>query len=141
MGLLAKILGFDRRTVSNRLEKCPKTGAIGGSPAFLLKDAAKYLYANEFYADVDELKPADRKAFWESELKKLEFEIKTKEVILSQVISTKLADIFKDMDLHIAKMCDEIERECGLDVDQRDSVERQLDELRSKLSRIPIPSE
>ncbi len=134
ISMLASVFGFNRQNMSKKMDGVPRNGEINGSAAIFLRDAAEKIYAQEYYADLDDMKPTDRKAYYESELKRVELMDTLGEYTKTEDTHNLVSDVFKRMDLAISIACDEIEREEGLSPAQFESLERQLDKLRVVLA-------
>lgn len=134
VSMLAKALGKDRRTMSKAVKDCAPIGEYMGNPTYGLRDAAEAVFGKAYYTKEGDMKPADRKMYYESEKARVDLEEKLGQLIQTDAAHKFMAALFKDMDLSIAMISDEIERECGLNHEQYVSLERQLDKMRVKLS-------
>jgi len=139
MGELAKLFKMSNRGLSDAAKEVRAEGEIYGKLAYSLPEVAQAVWgltiqdgdAEDPYAG---LKPSDRKALIESQIKYVELQ-----AILGRYTSTDethsfIAEKFKALDLHLATLPDHIERECGLTPEQLTSVDREVDKMRRTLT-------
>lgn len=127
---LARVFDMDRRTIKKRLDGVKQTGMVKGHPAYLLCDAAPAVFGKAYYAKEGDLKPTDRKAYYESELKRIELEAVLGNYMHTDEAHQYLADLFKEMDLRLSILPDNIERKEGIKAELTLSIEQEVDKIR-----------
>lgn len=130
MSMLAKFANKDRATIKKLVKDLPERGTIKGYPAFHLQEAVVAIFSNDYYAQDGDLKPGDRKAFYESELKRYEVEERSGQLIPSERGNRYLANLFKEMDLRLSMLPDNIERKEGIKPELVLSIEQEVDKVR-----------
>lgn len=135
---LAKELNKDRRTIDKRLKDIKPCGMSRGNPVWSLAVACKAIFAGEApelvgEQDPDKMHPADRKAWMESELKRIELFEKKGQYIECEDYREDLAFSFKTLIQGIENLPDILERECNLNMQQFGRMQQAIDDLRDDL--------
>lgn len=142
---IAREWGVDRRTVDNLIADIPPGDKSGANPKWFIKDVAgamdRYLNGGgvatidvggeEF--DPKELMPADRKNWYESEVKRLAVEKEQGRLIQDDEFETALAEAFKIVKTTLVTLADVLERDVGLSAGQVIKTESVVDVLLTTL--------
>jgi len=142
MSALGNEYGIDRRTVAKLLEGIAPSGSARNNPTYQIKDASvpivKYLLGAQTFNegehfDPDKLAPKDRKDWYDSELKRIQHDKVTGELIPADRIANADAAKNKKIALSLDTMADVLERDVGLSTEQVNAVNRIIDAVRNDL--------
>ena len=146
---VAHFFGVSLPTIDNWIMKdCPviQRGAGRGTPwVFDLLDVALWRYGNQPTSndiDPDSLSPRERRDWFESELKKIQFQKEQRQLIPAEEVETVVATAFSTIAQHIRSMPDNLERKLGISSELAEAIEiandDYLEELAISLSKIAM---
>ncbi|MES1927528.1 DUF1441 family protein [Salinisphaera sp. T31B1] len=136
---LAKAFGLHRNTVMNRLNEADirPVAKQGNAPLYALKDAGPALFAHHFATgnalDPDTLDPQSRKAWYQSENERLEFEKAQRHLVPDADVAAEQALLVKAIVNGLDSLPDVLERECGLNAEQLEAVVAEIDAMRDRV--------
>lgn len=117
---LANAFGFHRDTIRKRLiqARVSAVSVNGNTPLYRLADAAKAVFAGTVGAgngvDPDELEPAARKAWFDSENARLRFETECGNLIPAHEVAQSFAEFAKAIVNPLDSLPDVLERKASL---------------------------
>jgi len=140
---LSKLLQMTPRHVSEQIGNLRSTGTVNGKLAYSLPETARKIFGIDLSTeDGDDpyagLKPAERKAVIESQLKYVELQVKLGNYVSTDDLHHFIAEKFKVIDISLSTLPDHIEREVGLSPEQLAIVDREIDKLRVTLTEQEI---
>ena len=133
---LSREFGIARETVARRLADASvrPDGEQGGHPVFRLGEASRALVLAEMpggvCGDPDEMKPQDRKAWYQSEKDRLAVELQQASLVTAEACRDELAAVVKATAMMLDTLPDILERDCGLAGTELDAVENLLRQVR-----------
>lgn len=136
---LARLTGYDRRTVTKRLESVKPAASRHGHAVYHLADAGPALFTDRTtIADMEAIDPAtlpppERDKWYASEIKRLELETRMGRLLDAEETRQRIAETFKRIATSLDTMCDVIEREAGLTPEQVTEMQRIIDQMRAEL--------
>lgn len=142
MSALAEEFNIDRKTVAKLIKGMSPCGSNRGRAVYRIKDVSspivKYFLAAEGVRspedfDPDDLHPKDRKDWYDSELKRIQHDKVTGELIPAEIVANADAAKNKKIALALDTMADVLERDVRLTPDQVTAVNRILDSIRNDL--------
>lgn len=142
MSALAEEYSIDRRTVAKLLEGVESCGSHRNHPTYKLKAATipivKYIVGAQSTTgaatvDPNTLPPKDRKDWYDSELKRIQHDKVTGELIPAELIANADAAKNKKIALSLDTMADVLERDVDLTSEQVQAVNRIIDSIRNDL--------
>ena len=133
---LSRMTGFDRRTVSRRLEHVQPTGIRAGHPVYSLRDAGPALYAVGYAGDdPEQMGPKDRLDWYRGESEKRKLQKTDGELVEASVYERHMADLLKVSVSWAETFTDVMEREAGLTPEQLERVQTAVDRQRDRLHK------
>lgn len=137
---LAEEFGMGRDTVSKRLAAAnvKPDGKRNGYPVYRLRDACPALLDigaldEEGNADPRTLPPDKRKAWYQSELARLNVETTARQLIPAAEVEAETSELVKHMVQFLDTLGDQLERDCGLSPEQVQRVNEYAESLRVRL--------
>lgn len=136
---------MDRKTVSKRLADAlvEPTDKRNGYDVYRLRDAVKALFglstsrqikdSGEADFDPTKLAPTDRRSWYDSEHKRVDLEVKQRQLIPAAEVEDAMGDVVKVVVQKLDTLPDILERECALPPKAIDRVIRTIDALREDL--------
>ena len=136
--MLARAFGKSRATVSKVLTNIQPTAKRGGFPVYALNDVAVFIgdikTGDNGEIDPETIKdPFERKAWYESENKRLQFENEIGRLLVADDVAAIDAEKNKRIALRLDTLVDVVEREAGLTPEQSAVVIRIVDSMRDDL--------
>lgn len=134
---IAQAFGMSRDTITRRLSNVSPAGKRGSHPVYALRDAGPAIFLPDTHKvdyDPEELGPKDRKDWYDSELKRIQYEQEMAKLIPADEVAEVVAEVFKKVALSLDTMADVIERDAGLKGKQIDVMQRIIDNARSQLT-------
>ena len=145
-GVLLSVRGFaeelnlDRDTTARRIRDAGLAPAArrGGSPVYRLRDLlrAAYLVADGF--DPDELRPFERRAFYQGEHEKLRLQCERAELLARTDVEREAARIAGIVTHTFEILPGALDRDCGATPAMLARVERHIDAVRKAMSAAMI---
>jgi hypothetical protein len=137
---LAEEFGMARETVSKRLNDSGvrPAGTRGGFPVYRLRDACPAILATclteDGGVDPGKMRPADRRAWFQSENERLKFEQDTAQLILAAEVQSEMATLAKIVVRELETLPDVAERDlrCGPEVIE--FLQRKIRDLRARIA-------
>lgn len=133
---LSAFVGVDKRIISSKISGLPPTGKRNGRDVYNVPSVMRILFGGMPSTPDDPypgMKPTDRRAMVAYEIDWIELMHKRKEYLNANEVHEFLAERFKEMDLRLATMPDEIERQAGLSPEQLSVVDRVINDIRPLL--------
>jgi hypothetical protein len=137
---LAEEFGMARETVSKRLalSNVSPDGKRNGYPVYRLRDACPAILqplglGEDGEVDPRKLPPSDRNAWYQSELRRVDLELKSQQLIPAAEFEAGLADMAKDLVQFLETLADQLERDAGLTPEQIDALHLSIDRQRQSL--------
>jgi len=139
MSEIAKLFKMSSRSLSDAASHVPSAGEVFGRLAYNLPDVARAVWGLDLSdEDSDDpyagLKPGERKAIIESQLKYVDLQAKLGFYTSTDALHYFIAEKFKTIDIALSTLPDHIEREVGLSPEQLAIVDREIDKLRLLLT-------
>jgi hypothetical protein len=139
MNRLADEFEVDRRMIKRRLESAgvEPVDYRKGSPVYRLKDAAPailsgmVIYAAD--ADPDDYPPDQRAKHYDAELKKVELLKRNRELIPAEEYREEISSLLKSLVQFVDTLPELLARDCGLDPEKIDYMQKLCDEKREDL--------
>jgi len=136
---IARLFNMNGRSLASKLESVRPSGEENGKLTYALADAGKAIWARTVTKVSDEddpyfgLSPAERKYQVESEIKYIELQDLLGDYTITHETHRFIAEKFKELDLGLSAIPDEIERAAGLTPEQLSVVDRVLNKIRRNL--------
>ena len=137
---LADEFAMARETVSKRLAEysVAPCGRRHGHPVYRLRDAAPAIVGvgitdEDGNRDPRMLPPEKRNAYYQSELRRLEFEMETGQLVPAAQHEAAVADLARDVVQFLTTLPDELERDAGLTPEQIEAMHASIDRSRQGL--------
>ena len=145
---LAEEFGMARETVSKRLAQANVTpdGKRNGYPVYRLRDACPALlepaaYDEDGNPDPKTLPPDKRNAWYQSENRRLDLEMRSKQLIPAAEVEAELAEMARDIAQFLEVLPDQLERDAGLSPEQivalHDSIDSARQGFYSRITETP----
>lgn len=130
--MLARAFNMSRATVSRDLANIKPSAKRGGYPVYSLADVCAFTAGKDLDAvtakhDPDNMKPFDRKAWFDSEAKRLQYETEVGRLLVAEDVARVDAEKNKRLALILKTLPDVLERDVGLSADQVKAAERIID--------------
>jgi ribosome-binding protein aMBF1 (putative translation factor) len=141
---LAQDTGLQRTTITARLADAGVQPAdkFRGYPVYRLCDVLPALYQmSDGQIDPDQLKPFERRAYYQGELDKLKLQRDRGELVPDIEVEQELSRIFKIVTHGLETLPDILERDVGASPLLLARAEKHIDELRNNLYREIVSSE
>jgi hypothetical protein len=126
---LAAEFAMARETVSKRLAQAnvKPDGKRGGYPVYRLRDACPALLDPQAFdedgnPDPRTLPPDKRNAWYQSESRRLDLEMRARQLIPAAEVEGEFADLVKDIVQFLDTLGDQLERDCNLSPEQVDAM-------------------
>lgn len=137
---LASLFELNRRTVTSRLRDCAASGVRQSHKIYRIADAAPHLL--KLLDDDDEdgeggskkRRPGDEKDLWDARLKQQKYEENMGDLLRRADVALDISVILKNIALQAKLLSDNVEREVGLTHDQREIINRLVDEFMNSAS-------
>lgn len=137
---LSDEFGMARETISKRLRDAnvTPTGERNGYPVYRLRDACPAIlhgvgYDEDGVRDPKSLPPEQRNAWFQSENKRMDVEIRARQLIPAAEHEADLATMAKDLAQFLETLPDQLERDVGLAPEQVEAMHQQIDRRRQEL--------
>ncbi|MGE4534665.1 DUF1441 family protein [Halomonas sp.] len=135
---LADAFGLDRGTVRRRLRDAGvvPAGNRNGVSVYALKDAGPALFGEVVSAGgigPDEMLPADRKAWYQSENERIKLEKEMRLLVPVEEVHREMSRFGKAVASGLDGLADMLERDAGLPAEAIELVERVTDALREQM--------
>ena len=134
---LAEEFGMARETVAKRLAQSNVSpdGKRNGYPVYRLRDACPSLldtlsFDTEGNPDPRTLPPDKRNSWYQSEIRRMDVEIKTRQLIPASEHESDCAEMAKSIVQFLETLPDQLERDTGLSPEQVDSLHASIDAQR-----------
>jgi len=132
---LAAITGAHRQTIAARLKNVELApGSNAKLKLYSLADVLAELVKSAPVADVDQMLPPDRKAWFQSERERLKFEQETSELIPAEEVTREFSSMAKAMVQVLETLPDILERDCALSPSAVSRVQSIIDDLRDQIA-------
>ncbi|WP_410528937.1 DUF1441 family protein [Serratia sp. AXJ-M] len=132
---LAAITGAHRQTIAARLKNVELApGSNAKLKLYTLADVLAELVKSAPVADVDQMLPPDRKAWFQSERERLKFEQETSELIPAAEVTREFSSMAKAMVQVLETLPDILERDCALSPSAVSRVQSIIDDLRDQIA-------
>ncbi|OJT41510.1 DUF1441 family protein [Serratia plymuthica] len=132
---LAAITGAHRQTIAARLKNVELApGSNAKLKLYTLPDVLAELVKSAPVADVDQMLPPDRKAWFQSERERLKFEQETSELIPAAEVTREFSSMAKAMVQVLETLPDILERDCALSPSAVSRVQSIIDDLRDQIA-------
>ncbi|MBD5805339.1 hypothetical protein AZOA_47920 [Azoarcus sp. Aa7] len=129
---LSRLTRLDRDRLSRALGDAKPAGMRGGHPVYALADVLPLLCrpgiadaAGEI--DADRLAPTDRRAWYDSEAKRRELQVRDRELIPATEVGQVIATAFANIASELRAIADNLERQGEATPDQAARIERRID--------------
>lgn len=136
---LANAFGLHRDTVTARLHKygVEPVATSGRSLLYDFREAAEAIFRDVVLASAEpeDMDPANRRSWFQSENERLKFETDQGQLIPDHEVAMRMSVVTKRVANFLDSLPDAIERECGATPDQLQAVERTLDQVRERIYR------
>ena len=137
---LAKLTGLNRETIRRRLEGVEPRHKLGGHPAYELGEALRAICRPKGDVDPDALSPIERKAWFDSEVRRRQLQVQDRELIPAAEVEAAVSTAFSAIAQGLRSIPDIIERRCGAPPEMVEEIERIIDAemaaLADKLARL-----
>ena len=129
---LSRLTGLDRDFIIRRIEGIAPAGTRSGHPVYSLSAVLPALCrpaaaVDGGEVDPDSLTPTDRKAWYDSELRRRQLQLTDRELIPASELERCLAVAFAALAKSIRSIPDNLERRTGCSPEIAEAVERMLD--------------
>ncbi len=137
LSALSREFGYHRETIKKRLAQAGvrPDGTRNGNPVFRLRDAAPAVLetfnTSGRVEDPDLLQPTDRKAWYQSEKDRVALEKEQGGLVPREQVREQLAVVVKITARVLETLPDILERDCRLQPEMVDLVERRIDQARA----------
>lgn len=132
---LAAITGAHRQTIAARLKNVELApGSNAKLKLYTLPDVLAELVKSAPVADVDQMLPPDRKAWFQSERERLKFEQEISELIPAAEVTREFSSMAKAMVQVLETLPDILERDCALSPSAVSRVQSIIDDLRDQIA-------
>lgn len=135
---IARELGADRKTVSRRLAEAgvQPIGERQGYPVYSLQGVVDALGDRKSSgAEPDKMKPFERKAWFQSELARLELETAKGDLMKREDVVTVVGAIFGAMVKELETLSDRAERDLRIKPELVEYIRRAVREIRENMNR------
>ncbi|ADZ91090.1 DUF1441 family protein [Marinomonas mediterranea] len=136
---LAEAFSLHRDTVRKRLRKAEVSAhTVKGNTAYYHMNVAapaiiSELIVNESVINPDTMTPGERKAWFDSENARVNFEINCGELVPADEVARGYAEFAKAIVNPLDSLPDLLERKAGLNADQAEIVQKQVDSIRENM--------
>lgn len=137
---LAEEFGMAKETVSKRLREANvmAAGSRAGHPVYRLRDVCPAIlhgaeYDEDGIRDPKTLPPEQRNAWYQSENKRMDVEMRARELIPRSEHEADLAVMAKDLAQFLETLPDQLERDVTLSPEQVEALHVQIDRRRQEL--------
>jgi hypothetical protein len=138
---LAELLGMDRKTVAKRLAdfNVPPAGKRDGYPVYDGRQACEACLLPQTLAGEDgpldprQMKPMDRRAWYQSESERMSVETKAGQLIPAGEVEAGYADMARSFVQFLDTLGDQMERDVGLTAEQVEAVNKSIAKQRGDL--------
>lgn len=125
---LAKLLGFDRRTIKSRIDESAlkPIDKVGKSNLYRVSEVAQAIYGgikNSSSLDPEEMSPSERRDYWHARQKELDYCVAIKKYISAEDVRKDYAQLIDSISEKIQSYPDVCERDFSATTDE---VERLL---------------
>lgn len=138
---LAELLGMDRKTVSKRLAECnvPPAGKRDGYPIYDGRQACEACLLPQTLAGEDgpldprQMKPMDRRAWFQSERERISLEADARQLIAAGEVESEMAELVRGFVQFLDTLGDQLERDVGLTAEQVEAANKSISRQRGAL--------
>ncbi len=133
---LSQLTGISRETIARKIAGVKPAGNRAGHPVYALRDVGPALWGETFSSAVtnpDDLPPKDRKDWYDSELKRLQYEQDLTKLLKAEEVRAAWASALKAIMLTLDTLVDVVERDAGLTPEQASIIQRVIDRQREAL--------
>ncbi|MFN7782292.1 MAG: DUF1441 family protein [Lysobacterales bacterium] len=138
---IAELLGMDRKTVSKRLldANVPQAGKRDGYPVYDGRQACEACLLPQTLAGEDgpldprQMKPMDRRAWFQSERERISLEADARQLIPAGEVESEMAEVVRSFVQFLDTLPDSLERDVGLTAEQVDAVNKSIAKQRGAL--------
>lgn len=133
---LSQLTGMARETIAKRIQGVKPSGSKNGHSVYHLRDVGPALFAQENLTSVDDpddLPPRERKDFYDSQLKRLQYEKELGRLMSAEEVRGEWSKTLKAIMLSLDTLVDVIEREAGLEPEQVATMQSVIDRERESL--------
>ena len=137
---LSKLTGLDRDYIIRRIEGVQPSGKHRGNSVYRLADVLPALCRPAAMPDGDgdidpgQLNPTDRRAWYDSELKRRQLQARDRELIPAEEVQTTVARAFSAIAQNLLSLPDRLERTTGMSGQEAEQVERTIHESMNSLA-------
>lgn len=144
---LAECFGIHRHSLAKKIRDAGvlPSGEYRGNPTYAVRDVAAVLFGHSAPGDTvdpDKLAPTDRKAWYESEVRRLDVARRMREVIPTDEVERVIATAFAAIASDLRALPDNLERKHGLDGELVREIENgiyaAMDSLADKLGELEV---
>lgn len=138
MGELAKLFKMSNRALSDTAKEVRAQGEMFGRLAYSLPEVAQAVWGYTITDDDGDdpyagMKPAERKAQIESQIKYVELKAVLGKYTVTDETHQYIAEKFKVLDLQLATLPDEVERQVGITPEQLSIIDNCVNKMRRML--------
>ncbi|MAC33673.1 MAG: terminase small subunit [Haliea sp.] len=132
---------MDRRTVTRRIAEAgvPPADERRGHPVYELRRVLPVLYAETVArpgTSPDDMLPTDRRAWFQSENERIRLEKELRQLLPAHDVAREMAQMARQFTNSLETIPDLLERDCGLNPLQVDTVFEVLDSVRDYLYQV-----
>lgn len=145
ISFLAQVFAMDHNKVRRKLVNCPvkrrqRRGTTQVQHIYDMATAASYLVEPKIDPEDiikslrrEDLPPSISTAYWDAQLKRQQWEEKAGQLWRTEVISSVIGSMFQTIKFTIQLWADTLERQTGLNEEQRDLLNTLTDELQKQM--------
>jgi hypothetical protein len=138
---IAELLGMDRKTVSKRLldANVPQAGKRDGYPVYDGRQACEACLLPQTLAGEDgpldprQMKPMDRRAWFQSERERISLEADARQLIPAGEVESEMAELVRGFVQFLDTLGDQLERDVGLTAEQVEAANKSIAKQRGAL--------
>lgn len=138
---IAELLGMDRKTVSKRLldANVPQAGKRDGYPVYDGRQACEACLLPQTLAGEDgpldprQMKPMDRRAWFQSERERISLEADARQLIPAGEVESEMAELVRGFVQFLDTLGDQLERDVGLTAEQVEAANKSIAKQRVAL--------